>query len=411
MDYTPHFDHPPQRKGTNSEKWDLLHHIFGTEDVLPLWVADMDYAIAQPIQQALQNSAEHGVIGYSFKSTSYHEALKNWMQHKHGWQIEDEWVVFTPGVVAALNFAVQTFTDHGDKVMIQTPVYPPFYSVVTGHGREVVTSPLKQLDNGQYEMDFDHLERTLDESVKLFILCSPHNPIGRVWTRDEMERLEALCSKYNIIVVSDEIHGDLVHEPNRHIPYAMLSESARNRSIICTAPSKTFNIAGLNTSNIIIPNKELRDAFALKVNNFGVGSISQFGAVATEAAYRGGQEWLEQCMAYIRSNMQYVQQYIGEHLPELSVNLPEATYLLWINFRSLKMEQKDLVSFLLDDARIALNDGRAFGMNGEGFMRMNLACSRSLLEEAMERLHRALVSRRTTHTTTDGEAVSDTVPV
>ncbi|WP_411343573.1 MalY/PatB family protein [Paenibacillus sp. WLX1005] len=391
MDYTSHFDHPPQRQGTNSEKWDLLQNIFGTEDVLPLWVADMDYAIAQPVQNALQKSAEHAVVGYSFKSAGYHEALKNWMQHKHGWQIEDDWVVFTPGVVAALNFAVQTFTERGDKVVIQTPVYPPFYNVVKGHGRQLVESPLTRLDNGQYEMDFDHLERTLDESVKLFILCSPHNPVGRVWTRDELERLDALCSKYGIIVVSDEIHGDLVHEPNCHIPYAMLSESARNRSIVCTAPSKTFNIAGLNTSNIIIPNKELRDAFALKINNFGVGSISQFGAVATEAAYRGGQEWLEQCMAYIRCNMQYVQQYLAEHLPELSVNLPEATYLLWVDFRELQMEQKDLVSFLLHDARIALNDGRAFGVNGEGFMRMNLACSRSLLQEAMERLHRAMV--------------------
>ncbi len=394
MDYTEQFDHPPQRTGTNSEKWDKLQHLFGTEEALPLWVADMDFTVPQPVQDALKQSAEHGVIGYSFQTDAYYEALRGWMQGKHGWEIEKDWVVFTPGVVASLNFAVHTFTEPGDRVMIQTPVYPPFYSVITGHGREVVENPLMRDENGRYSMDFEHLERTLDSSIKMFILCSPHNPIGRVWTRDELERLEALCAKYDILVVSDEIHGDLVYGEEPHIPFAMLSERARNRSIICTAPSKTFNIAGLNTSNIIIPNEELRNAFALQVNKFGTGHISQFGVVATQAAYNSGNEWLEQCLAYTRNNMEYVQQYITEHLPELSVWMPEATYLLWIDFSRLGMEQKDLVHFMLHDAKVALNDGRAFGTMGEGFLRMNVACSRKLLEEAMNRIYRAVAERR-----------------
>lgn len=407
MDYTQHFDNPPKRLNTNSAKWDQLQKLFGTEDVLPLWVADMDFAAPQPVQEALKKSAEHGVVGYSFQSEAYYRALRNWMQNRHGWEIEDEWVVFTPGVVTALNFAVQTFTDHGDKVVIQTPVYPPFYSVVTGHGREVVENPLKQQENGEYVMDLEQLEQALSgENVKMLILCSPHNPVGRVWTREELERVDELCAKHNIIVVSDEIHGDLVFEPNQHIPYPMLSEQAKNRSIICTAPSKTFNIAGLNTSNVIIPNQELRDAFALKINNFGVGHISQFGAVATEAAYTQGEEWLEQCMRYMRANMEYVQQYIAEHLPEVSVYLPEATYLMWLDFRKLGMEQADLVSFLLHKARIALNDGRAFGTAGEGYMRLNVACSRKTLEEAMERLRAALEQRRTGSDDTSAEQVS-----
>ncbi|WP_322908096.1 PatB family C-S lyase [Paenibacillus campi] len=393
MDYTAQFEHPPQRTGTNSEKWDKLQHLFGTEEALPLWVADMDFAVPQPVQDALKKSAEHGVIGYSFQSDAYYEALQSWMRNKHSWEIEQDWVVFTPGVVASLNFAVHTFTAPGDRVMIQTPVYPPFYSVITGHGREVVENPLKRDANGRYEMDFEHLERTLDSSIKMLILCSPHNPIGRVWTRAELERLEELCAKHDVLVVSDEIHGDLVYGEQPHIPFAMLSERARNRSIVCTAPSKTFNIAGLNTSNIIIPNPELRDAFALQVNKFGAGNISQFGVVATQAAYHGGQEWLQQCLAYTRSNMDYVQHYIAEYLPELSVWMPEATYLLWIDFSRLGLEQTDLVHFLLHEAKIALNDGRAFGTAGAGFMRMNVACSRQLLEEALKRLHQALRAR------------------
>ncbi|GGJ25584.1 MalY/PatB family protein [Paenibacillus hunanensis] len=394
MDYTEQFDHPPQRTGTNSEKWDKLQHLFGTEEALPLWVADMDFAVPQPVQDALKQSAEHGVIGYSFQSDAYYEALQSWMRSKHGWEIQKDWVVFTPGVVASLNFAVHTFTEPGDRVMIQTPVYPPFYSVITGHGREVVENPLQRDEAGRYTMDFEHLERTLDSSIKMFILCSPHNPIGRVWTREELERLEELCAKHDILVVSDEIHGDLVYGEEPHIPFAMLSERARNRSIICTAPSKTFNIAGLNTSNIIIPNEELRNAFALQVNKFGTGHISQFGVVATQAAYNGGKEWLDQCLAYTRSNMEYVQQYIAEHLPEVKVWMPEATYLLWLDFSRLGMEQTDLVHFMLHEAKVALNDGRAFGTTGEGFLRMNVACSRQLLEEAMNRIHNAIAKRR-----------------
>ncbi|WCT54957.1 PatB family C-S lyase [Paenibacillus kyungheensis] len=400
MDYTSTFDRTIARIGTSSEKWDALRKHFGTDDVIPLWVADMDFAAPLPVQEAIQQRMEHGVLGYTVRTNQYHQSIVNWMERRHQWSIDQDWIVFTPGVVSALNFAVETYTEPGDKVIIQTPVYPPFYSVVKGHGRELVENPLIQDSNGDYLMDFEHLESVLDEHVKMLILCNPHNPIGRVWTRNELEQLERLCAKWNIIVVSDEIHGDLVHEPHSHIPYASLSESARNRSIICTAPSKTFNIAGLNTSNIIIPNEQLRNAFALKINQFGIGQINVFGAVATEAAYTHGQEWLQQCMEYTYRNMEYVQQYIAEHLPELSVRLPEATYLLWIDCSQLQMEQLELVSFLLDQAKIALNDGNAFGTTGQGYMRMNVACSRSLLEEAMGRLHNAIKVWRTTQPVT-----------
>ncbi|WIM39401.1 PatB family C-S lyase [Paenibacillus sp. PK4536] len=400
MDYTSTFDHTPERIGTGSEKWDALHKHFGKEDIIPLWIADMDFAAPLPVQEAIRQRIEHGVLGYTFRTDEYHQSIVNWMERKHQWTIENDWIVFTPGVVSALNFAVQTYTELGDKVIIQTPVYPPFYNVVKGHGRELIENPLMQDQYGDYRMDLEQLETVLDEQVKMLILCNPHNPIGRVWTRTELEQLEHLCAKWNIIVVSDEIHGDLVYAPHAHIPYASLSESAMNRSIICTAPSKTFNIAGMNTSNIIIPNEQLRNAFALKINQFGVGQINTFGAVATQAAYTYCEEWLEQCKVYTYRNMEYVQQYIATHIPELSVRLPEATYLLWIDCSKLRMEQLDLVSFLLDHAKIALNDGNAFGITGQGYMRMNIACSRSLLEKAMERLHHAIKTWRATQAVT-----------
>lgn len=405
MDYTSTFNHTPTRVGTCSEKWDALNTYFGIEDVIPLWLADMDFAAPLPVQEAIRQRVD-GVLGYTIRTDAYHQSIINWMQRKQQWTIEKDWIVFTPGVVSALNFAVQTYTEPGDKVIIQPPVYPPFFNVVKGHGRELVENPLVQDQHGDYRMDLEQLESVLDDRVKMLILCNPHNPVGRVWTRTELEQLEALCAKWNIIVVSDEIHGDLVHESYTHIPYSSLSESAMNRSIVCTAPSKTFNIAGMNTSNIIIPNEELRNAFALKIDHFGLGKINLFGAVATEAAYTHGKEWLEQCMKYTCSNMDYVQQYIQQYLPELSVQIPEATYLLWIDFSRLGMEQLDLISFLLQEARIALNDGNAFGTKGQGYMRMNIACSRSLLEEAMERLHTAIVKWRTTQSVA---VASDTV--
>ncbi|MCG7377689.1 pyridoxal phosphate-dependent aminotransferase [Paenibacillus sp. ACRSA] len=380
------FDESIHRLDTGSEKWDALEEVFGVTEALPMWVADMDFTAPPSVIQALQSRVEHGVFGYTVRTDSYHEAVIGWMERRHNWSIQKEWIVFTPGIVPALSIAVQRFTAPGDAVVIQTPVYAPFYEVVRGQGRELMTNPLKGT-NGHYTMDLEHLESCFQTGrVKMLILCSPHNPLGTVWSHHELEELAALCVRYDVLIVSDEIHADLVHQPGAHTPLSMISDAIAQQSIICTAPSKTFNIPGLCTSNIIIPNAKLRESFMQGVKIMGLSSISTLGATAAEAAYRGGADWLDDCLAYVRGNMEYVQQYAAEHLPQLGVYLPDATYLLWLDFSKLNMTQEELSSALLNEAKIALNDGIFFGTEGTGFMRMNVACPRATVEEAMRRL-------------------------
>ncbi|WP_127538011.1 MalY/PatB family protein [Paenibacillus illinoisensis] len=380
------FDEPINRLSTGSEKWDALEEIFGVADALPMWVADMDFAAPPSVIEALQARMEHGIFGYTVRTDAYHEALRGWMERRHNWKINDDWVVFTPGIVPALSIAVQRFTVPGDAVVIQTPVYAPFYEVVRGQGRELMTNPLR-LEDGRYTMDLDHLESCLQTGrVKMLILCSPHNPVGRVWSREELEGLAALCVQYNVLVVSDEIHADLVHQRGTHTPLSQISEAIADLSIICTAPSKTFNIPGLCTSNIIIPNASLRASFAQGVRTMGLASISTLGAIAAEAAYNGAEQWLDDCLAYIRGNMEYVQEYAAKHMPDVGIDLPEATYLLWMDFSKLGVPQEELVRLLLNEAGLAFNDGTVFGPEGTGYMRMNVACPRSTVEEAMRRL-------------------------
>ena len=324
------------------------------------------------------------------------------MQRRHNWRIDADWIVFTPGIVPALSIAVQQFTSPGDAVVIQTPVYPPFYDVVRDQGRELITNPLIE-EQGQYTMDLEQLETSLQTGkVKMLILCSPHNPVGRVWSREELEDLASLCLKYNVLIVSDEIHADLVYERGTHTPLSLISEVIADHSIICTAPSKTFNIPGLCTSNIIIPNARLQEHFARGVRTLGLSSISTLGAVATEAAYNGGEDWLDQCLAYIRGNMEYVQQFIADHLPSVQVHLPEATYLLWVDFRGLGLTHAQLSKKLLHEAGLAFNSGVVFGKECAGFMRINVACPRATVEEAMRRLRvlinsKQRVSRQSCH--------------
>ncbi|OZB90822.1 MalY/PatB family protein [Paenibacillus sp. XY044] len=383
------FHTPIERINTDSFKWDDLQRIFGASDVLPMWVADMDFPAPDSVVSALNSRVEHGVFGYTMQSDAYNQAIADWMKSRHGWSIDKEWIAFCPGVVPALSFIVQAFTEPGDKVAIQTPVYPPFYSVVTDHGRELVQNPLIEQD-GYYTMDLEALEQSLDDRVKLFILCSPHNPVGRVWRREELEAVAKLCMERGILLVSDEIHADLVYEEGAHTPLANLSEQIKENCIICTAPSKTFNIAGLNTSNIIIPNDSIRRRFKKTLELYHVNSISTLGSAATQAAYTGGKAWLDEALAYMKANMEYVSEYLGEHIPEIKTRVPEATYLMWLDFRALQMSPDDLEQFLLKKAKIALNKGSAFGKDGEGFMRLNIACSRSLVEEAMKRLDQAV---------------------
>ncbi|MEK4359645.1 PatB family C-S lyase [Paenibacillus sp. FSL M7-1455] len=384
------FDKPISRHMTGCEKWDGMKHIFGTADALPMWVADMDFESPPSVISALKERVEHGVFGYTMQTDEYKGAVAGWMKERHGWEIDTDWIVFCPGVVPALSFAVQAFTAPGDKVVIQPPVYPPFHSVVEEHGRELVINPLRS-ENGHYSMDLKGLEEILQGGqIKMLILCSPHNPVGRVWTREELEALVTLCVRHDVLIVSDEIHADLVFEAKAHTPIALISEDAKKRSIICTSPSKTFNIAGLNTSNIIIPDPDIRSAFQSALRLYHVGSISALGSTAAQAAYTGGREWLDEVLVYLQQNMDYVINYVETHMPEIKVRKPEATYLLWLDFRALGMDQDELSAFLLAKAKLALNNGGAFGQGGEGFMRMNVACPKATVAEAMERLNAAM---------------------
>ncbi|HEY2491622.1 MAG TPA: MalY/PatB family protein [Paenibacillus sp.] len=388
------FNRKINRQNTASEKWDDIEKVFGVTDVLPMWVADMDFAAPPAVLRALQQIIEHGVLGYTMQTDSYYQAIVNWMKRRHQWDINKEWIMFSPGVVPALSIIVQAFTEPNDKVIIQTPVYPPFYSVVESHGRQLVQNPLL-LEDGKYVMDYEGLEKLIDKDAKLLILCSPHNPNGRVWSQVELSRLAEICARHHILVVSDEIHADLLFEQGSHTPYALLSKETEQYSIICTSPSKTFNIAGLNTSNIIIPNPELRSIFEQAMQKYALGSINPFGLAATQAAYLEGEEWLDACLLYIQENMKYVISYIEKHIPELKVTMPEATYLLWIDFRALGIPSEELATLMLNKAKIAFNNGTFFGEQGEGFMRMNVACPREIVEEAMIKLETTIQELRT----------------
>ncbi|UNK19709.1 pyridoxal phosphate-dependent aminotransferase [Paenibacillus sp. N3/727] len=389
------FDLTINRTRTASLKWDIIPTVFGVDDALPMWVADMDFAAPPAVVRAMHARVEHGVFGYTLQTETYNEAITSWMEKRHNWSIKPEWIQYCPGVVPALSLLVEAFTEPGDQVIIQTPVYPPFYSVVKDHGRELVQNPLILTEQGDYVMDFEDLERSLSGGrVKMIILCSPHNPVGRVWTKEELSRIASLCEQHDVLVVSDEIHADLIYKTGSHTPFASLSEDAAMRSFICTAASKTFNIAGLNTANIIIPNDTLRRRFDKALQRYALGSITPMGAAATEAAYREGGEWLDALLSYVRGNMEYIRDFIQEHMPEVKVKLPQATYLLWIDFRGLGMSDEDLNRFLVQKAKIGMNRGVTFGKNAEGFMRMNMACTRATAEEAMSRLHAAIVQWR-----------------
>ncbi|MGM1048224.1 MAG: MalY/PatB family protein [Bacillota bacterium] len=389
------FDLTINRTRTASLKWDNIPAVFGVDDALPMWVADMDFAAPPAVVRAMHARVEHGVFGYTLQTETYREAITSWMDNRHNWSINPEWIQYCPGVVPALSLIVEAFTEPGDQVIIQTPVYPPFYSVVKDHGRELVQNPLILTEQGDYVMDFEDLERSLSGGrVKMIILCSPHNPVGRVWTKEELSRIASLCEQHDVLVVSDEIHADLIYQAGSHTPFASLSEDAAMRSFICTAASKTFNIAGLNTANIIIPNDTLRRRFDKALQRYALGSITPMGAAATETAYREGGEWLDALLSYVRGNMEYIRDFIQEHMPEVKVKLPQATYLLWIDFRGLGMSDEDLNRFLVQKAKIGMNRGVTFGKSAEGFMRMNMACTRATAEEAMSRLNAAITQWR-----------------
>lgn len=382
------FDEVVDRRNTESVKWDMLNATFDTDDVLPMWVADMDFPIPQEIVDAVSGRAKHPVYGYTQRGRSYYETIRYWLKTKHNWDIKKEWLASTPGVVSAIAIAVNAFTEPGDKVLVQPPVYHPFYTSIEGNGRKLVTNPLKNND-GFYTMDFEDMEEKLKNGVKMFVLCSPHNPVGRVWNKDELTKVSELCLKYNVLMISDEIHSDLVYGGCEHISAAAISEDIALNTITCMAPSKTFNIAGLCTSYVIIPDEKKHEQFDKKVESLGIGTGNVFGITALEEAYLSGEEWLTEILQYLDCNADYLTDFINRRINGIKVRKPQGTYLAWLDCRDLGLSNEKLKNFFVYKAKVGLNEGIMFGPEGEGFFRLNFGCPRSILKEGLERIEKA----------------------
>lgn len=382
------FDEIVPRKGTNCLKYDATKLFFKQEDLLPLWVADMDFKTPDFIVEAIKKRVEHEIFGYTFKPDSYFDAVIGWMKRRHDWEIQKNWISFSPGVVAGLTFAIESFSNPGDGVIVQPPVYFPFFDCVKGTKRKLIENPLK-IENGRYTFDLEDLKSKIDKNTKLLMLCNPQNPGGMVWTREELLALTDICLANNIMILSDEIHSDLIYEGQKHIPIASISEEVAQNCMISMAPSKTFNVAGLATSLVIIPNKAkfARYERTIDVGHFGMGNI--FGAVALEAAYANGDQWLEQMLAYLWENYMLLEKFFESKLPRVKVMKPEATYLVWLDFSDYGMENDDLMKFLIENTGVALNDGGRFGKGGNGWLRINIGCTRSTLIKALEKLEKA----------------------
>lgn len=387
------FDKVIQRKGTNSLKYDFAEEYGKPADALPLWVADMDFQTAPPILKRLEQLVQHGIFGYTDHKEDYVQAVKNWYQHRFAWDIQGEWIVKMPGVVAALAMAVRAFTKEGDSVLIQRPVYHPFSSVVETNRRNLVNNPLK-LVNGYYEIDFDDFEKKIVEhQVKLFILCSPHNPVGRVWKEWELKRVGDICLKYKVLVASDEIHSDFVWQGFRHRVFASLSPAYQEITITCTAPSKTFNLAGLQAANVMIADPQLREKFRQESWSSGYSELNAMGLAACQAAYEEGGEWLEELKEYIWGNYLFLKEYLEAKMPQITPGVLEGTYLAWLDFRNLGLGEEKLEEMIVNRARVWFNGGTVFGPEGEGFQRVNIACPRPVLAEALKRLEQAVNHR------------------
>ncbi len=384
------FDERIDRKNTSSIKYDFTVQRGKPEGILPLWVADMDFKAPQPVLDALKTRVEHGIFGYSEGKEEYFEAVKDWMKRRHGWTVERNWLIKTPGVVFALAMAVKAYTKPGDGVMIQQPVYYPFSEVIEDNGRKIVDNTLYLGEDGSYHMDLEDFEKKAAENqVKLFFLCSPHNPVGRVWTKEELTQLGEICERLDMIVVSDEIHQDFVFK-GAHQVFAAISEVLKNRTITCTAPSKTFNVAGLQISNIFISNPELKRKFKKEIAAAGYSQLNALGLTACEAAYRYGEDWHDQLMKYLKENIQFVRTYLEHNLPEIKLIEPDGTYLIWLDFRGLGLSEQEREELIVNKAGLWLDSGAMFGPIGEGFERINIACPRSLIIEALDQLRTAI---------------------
>jgi cystathionine beta-lyase len=387
------FDEPAHREGTNCIKYDLRKDTFGVSDVIPLWVADMDFNTPDFIIHALSERLKHPIFGYSFRPEDYYTSIIEWTRQRHSWNLEKEWICFSPGIVPALNLCTLAFTVEGDGIIVQPPVYFPFFSAVESHGRRLIYNQLVESGEG-WEMDFDNLKKCIDPKTKMIIISNPHNPVGRVWSPEEITELAEICLNNDILILSDEIHCDLVLPGYKHTPVARLSEQFAQRTITCIAPSKTFNLAGLSSASVIIPNGLLRKAFSSTMEKLHIGGGNIFGTIASVAAYTHGHDWLNELLIYLNGNADFVTEYCMNLVPEIVPVTPEATYLMWLDCRKLSMKGKELQSFFIKKAGIGMNEGSTFGAGGEGFMRMNLACPRNTLVKAMEQIEDAVAGIR-----------------
>jgi len=350
-----------------------------------MWVADMDFEVADFIRDAVVERAAHPIYGYTFRPKRFYEIVSGWMQKRHQWITDPGWISFSPGIVPALNLSVLAYTEPGDKILVQPPVYFPFFTAVKDHNRELVYNQLLKRE-GKYEIDFEDLEEKFKSGVKMMLLCQPHNPVGRIWNTEELKQLADLCVRYEVLVISDEIHSDLILFDNRHIPLACIGEEIASRTITCVAPSKTFNLAGLHSSALIISDKGLKKKYDRELEKMHIGGGNLFGMIAMEAAYQHGENWLMQLNLYLEKNFSFLKAYLQKEVPEIGVSSLEATYLVWMDLSFLKKSDAELKRFIIEEARLGLNDGPMFGPGGEGHQRINIAAPTEILEEGLSRL-------------------------
>lgn len=379
------FDEVINRKNTASKKWDT-----GNNDLLPMWIADMDFKSPKVIIDDIKKRADHGVFGYTLLSQEFKDSIRIWLKKRHDWEIENDWITYSPGIVPAINMLIKALTEKHDKIIIQAPVYYPFFDAIKNNNRKLVNNELI-LEDGKYKIDFSDLEKkVLDNDTKLLILCSPHNPVGRVWSKEELKMLGKICIENNVLIISDEIHSDIIYKDYKHTPFASISDEFSRNSITCIAPNKTFNIAGLQTSGIIIENNELRSKFKNIMASNGLTSPNIFGQQALISAYNKCENWVEKLIDYLESNLEFLNNYIDKKIPELEVIQPEGTFLVWIDFNGLKMSNKELEQFMLNEAKLWLDEGYIFGKAGSGFERIVIACPREILKEGLKRIEESI---------------------
>lgn len=377
------FDEIINRKGTSCVKWDALESYFGYEDLQPLWVADMDFKTPDVINDAIIKRAAHGVYGYTKPTSKTYNLIEEWMKKRHDWNIDTSWISFCNGVVPAYSAAIEAFSEEGDEIIVQTPVYFPLFNAVKYNNRKVVRNSLKE-NNGYYTMDLEDLKSKITSKSKILVLCSPHNPVGRVWSKEELEELAKICLENNLLIISDEIHADLVFK--KFTPMASLSKEISNITLTLNSAGKTFNIAGLNCSYAICENKEIKEKFDKELAKREIASVNVFGFTALEAAYEFGEEWLEELKSYLKANIEFVNKYLQNSDTKVDFLEPEATYLLWLNFKNTGLKHKEIKKILLENSKVALNDGRSFGSEGDSYFRLNCALSRKKLEEALGKI-------------------------